>query len=561
MSRIKTIGHVVSEMSMEERNAVLEKLKMQASVSPEPMHQPSEAIPGSGGDSGAAEYRRLPWIKRLFYALMSFFKRKPADEIYSQEKFVKLGRRIQSKTANLFNYEKGLLLHEFYNQLFNLKEAGHLFFSALNSSINNDKGSFYAFLGSLEMSDAHASLQMCQQAVIEKNANAKDFELRNLLNKEMENAMSKIGDANKAAMYKSVRALVCLKELSSFSFEPLLLSFSVSAKKYVCPVDKVKDTLLTLNNILFSLKQPPSMELLQSLFVFYLHEKKEDESFDMDREMRYLLVSAEEAIETIRDFNKKIPLTGILRCAFRDMELQPALVPGGEDWFLAYRDFWKKQSEAAFTEFAEDRREKETQATLEEFFDNAKLYPLENAASEFNPHGFPLPEAFALSFLRTFYDRVFLKQINGVIRPLLLEGEFFKQENKVEFAEAYKVFNKIEEEIAGFDGKLSEAGDYGARYAQASNIANTAAKNKELQALYDESSDEASGLIQRFSVALVSLVNVLGGILNTNAGSKYDTVSNMKKFSNRSAEPFGKSIATSIEQLQKASKMLDSLKT
>jgi hypothetical protein len=187
---------------------------------------------------------------------------------------------------------------------------------------------------------------------------------------------------------------------------------------------------------------------------------------------------------------------------------------------------------------------------------------LENAVSEFNPKGIPAPEAFALSFLLTLHDALLVKEMNIYLRPILIDGEFFKKENRSEFTGAYNDIMKLDEDITQFDAKLAPGGEYGTHYNEArEEISALSIKQRKMRQVLDDISREANGIIIRSRDAMTAIVNILNGILKKEAGSKYDTLINLDKITGKNPEVFIEGMNESIKQFVRALQILREIDT
>jgi hypothetical protein len=475
----------------------------------------------------------------------------------------KLGREINLRSPGLYDYQRSYLLPEFFKLITDLKEGARFFFTALDAGFNRDKGSFYAFLGSLEMGEIHRRLQTetDPSLIAEKSPDASEAELRQTAFRIMEDALAGITDAHRNAMYHNTRSLYCLKELSSFLFDRVIMAFGFepAVSGQVCSINVVREMLNTLNNILFSLRAPPPLPLLESLFIFLLQEKAGEPDFDISREMRSLLGRAENSLVTFRTFNGQVPLTLILRCASRDMTLSPREISGGEDWFLVYREYWKRHIEMLFAEYMRFRRHRDLLNSFRYFLKGANLKILGNVVSDANPEGLPIPEAMSLSFLLTFYSAVYINDINKILRPILIDGEFYKRENRTEFTESYNELIKLEDEIKKFEMNISPSGDYGRRYAQArQDMSSLPVKRRKIQIVLQDASGEAKKIIESARTAVRVMIKVLNGILRKDTEGKYDTLGNISQFSGR-GPAFVNGITESIQKFQKTLQLLDDI--
>jgi hypothetical protein len=377
----------------------------------------------------------------------------------------------------------------------------------------------------------------------------------------MEEILTEITEEERAAMYANVRSLYCLSQLGSFLFDRIIMAFSPdsSVSGMTCSASIIWEPLSNLNNILFSLKEIPPMPLLESLFIFILQEHAGEAGFDINAEIQKLLSRAEKSIVVIREFNRQVPLTLITRCGARNLSLSPKTISGGEDWFAVYREYWRHHIETQFNEYMRERRGRELTNALRDFFKDTELRSLESAASEYNPNGFPLREAAGLSFLLTFYAAVFIPQINGFLRPILIDGEFYRRENRLEFTENYNEIIKLEDVIRKFDAAISVSGDLGKRYFQArGDMSSLPVKRRKIQLVTEEASEEASKIAERIKAAIGGTINILNGILQKDSGGKYETLSNLNQIAGK-GPAFLNGLAGTVQILEKAYRIMENI--
>jgi hypothetical protein len=321
----------------------------------------------------------------------------------------------------------------------------------------------------------------------------------------------------------------------------------------------VNNYLRSLNNILYSMKEPPPMTLLESLFIFILQDQATMPEFNMEDEMKILLSRSQKALEVIRGFNKTAPLNRILRCAEKDMGIVPALISGGEDWFSMYKEYWRHTVEELFNDYIRNHRRRELMSEFAGFFKDAELRPVSGAESEANPSGIPFKGAFCLSFLRTFHSVLFLPQLNLVLRPILIDGEFFKKENLTEFTESYNELFKADELIRCFEGDIASTGNLGKQYAVAkTDMSSLSVKRHKIQLVEDEASEEAKKIIDRLRDAITLMAKVLGGILTKAPDGKFDTLANLADMSGKT-DAFTAGVGATIKTLTKALDLMDKI--
>jgi hypothetical protein len=534
MAEPDTLERLVNGLSLAERHTMLEKLHALSTLPGESLY-PAAAEPAA--EPALEElYARLPWYYRLFYFVLSLFKNRLPRQIFLDSRIAALGRRIDLEYPGYYDSQQNLLLPEFHRLLTTLKADARFFFDALDVSVNRDRGSFFVFLGSLEMAEVHRALEeeTSPEKALARNPQVPDAELRQTVMRIMEEAFAGINEAQRAVMYRNARSLQCLKELSSFLYDRILLAFSSPEGGQTCSIHVVKDMLGSLNNILFSLKEPPSLTLLESLFIFILQEKAGAPGFDLNEALQRLLHRAEGAVGNIRNFNRLLPLTLILKCGNRDMSYNPRQISGGEDWYAVYRDYWKRHINARLNAYMRDRGRRKLRETYKVFFRDAEPLVLKNALSDEEPGGFPIEIAQSLAFLLSFHKLVFAPEINPRLLPIVSDGEFINKENRAEFSGAYNDLAKLGDEIRLFDGKIGSGGVYGERYAQArQDMSSLPVKRRKLQLVLDDALEEGRRIVERGRAAIDSIANAIAGILKSAPGGRYDSLSNLSQMEAR----------------------------
>jgi hypothetical protein len=555
-------NRLASELSVEERTKLLEKLSSQSSMTASKLYEESD-----NNEEFIAEnsYNKLPWYYKIWFSIISFFKSRSPIKLYEDHIMAQLYRNLEDKYPGFYHYQKDLLLFRFQEELCKLRDGSRFFYHVLDASLNRDKGGLMIFLGSLEMPETHKAIiaKTDPEALFSHFSDLKEHGVRQQAIEAMEDAMAGITQEERTKMYHNAQSLFCLKQLSSFLFDRLINAFvhDASINGYICSAASAQDQLITLNNILSSLKTTPPISLLESIFIYVLVEKSDNPDLDIQNEMKRLLVQAETSLQIIRSFNQEVPLTRLLRCISRKPDLTPHNIGGGEDWFAVYKEHWKELVLENFYSFSKTKLEKDLQKSFQFFFKGTNLKVLENIDTGSSSLGIKFKGNYTLSFLLTFHSIVFMGDINNYLRPILTEGEFIKKENRTEFTESYNNLIKLEELIKRFDRSLSPAGDFGKRYEQARNeISSLPVKRRKIQLVQDEAAQTAERIINQARTALGELIKVLEGIQKKSDDDKYDTLSNLSVIAGKGTAFFD-GITESISQFIKALQLMDDIET
>jgi hypothetical protein len=345
-------------------------------------------------------------------------------------------------------------------------------------------------------------------------------------------------ESQREKMYRNVRSLVCLKELSGFLYDRLIAAFQLDTalRGHVCPAAMAKGQLAMLNNILFSLKQVPSLALLSTLFIFSLRETFENGTETLNYELQKLMAQTEKSLVTIRSFNRKVPLTRILRCINKDSSYEPQELPGGEDWFVVFKNYWQEKIEESYDNYLLEVKRAEIDKAFEIFFGESEMITVEN---EYSEDAIPVENALLFSFLLTFYKRIFIPDMNQVLRPILIDGDFAKKENRLDFTESYNELIKMEDAINGLIKKAGPGGDYGTRYKQLkADVVSPVIRYRKLQILSEDASTESFEIAKKAKSALGLMNAVVHGILFPVEGSKYASLTNLSSMLGKANREF-----------------------
>jgi hypothetical protein len=558
MDESQIFGSLVSGLSQTERKNLLEKLSRYASL-------PQEMLYEAESDAGFVPvhqeaYAHLPWYTRMFFVLFGFFQGISPAQFFENRRIARIGKWINQTAPGMYDCQRDLLLPGLHKRLTNLKDAAQFFYKVLDQSINRNKGAFYAFLGSLEMEDIHSRLneKTDPELLINEDFQFSEAELRQIVLSNLEESLALIREDQKNAMYANTRSLHCLKALSTYSFNRLILNFSnKGAQGPICTAGIVKDQLISLQNVLFSLKYAPSMALLESLFVFTIQGHLKDKKTDVAMEMDRLLAQAEKSLGIIHDFNHEVPLTQILRCTSRDLTVIPLDISGGEEWFLVYRDHWKQYVNDRLTQYIQTKGQQKLINSINQFFKRTNITALDYAASTSNPQGFPVKGHLCLSFLLTFYSAVFTEQVNEFLESILLGGIFYNREDRTAFTESYNELMKLEEIIRQFEIRISPMGDFGKRYASAQmDRPVSSLRRHKIISVIDEANQEVFKIVETAGIALEGIINILERILKTAPGGESLVLINMTQLAGK-GNAFTTGLNDSLVQLQETFKLFN----
>lgn len=561
MASTTTFETLALELSPSERSELLGRLQRGFTVSTEPLYDHSLEHHATI-DYGVA-YRELGFFVRLMISVQSLLGHGSKEELV-RTRFVRdISRGVETKFPGLIDSKRRVLNEAFYRELTSMRGAARYFYDILDRTLEKNRPAFYAFFASLELEAVHTELSIETDPYIyaERNSQASESDVRVAITQALDAAISKIGDEERRSLYREVKNLHVLKRLSGFLFDRFLGSFQTNKAglkelSMYAAIEQLGDLVSTLS----SLDQPPSAKLMEAIIGFALNDEVGREGFDLEEAAARELASAERALAVIREFNASVPLEDILRIANDDPNWQCSMCGGGEDWFTIFKSYWKDRVDRRFQRFSAERRvallESEIQALVGKdppgWFVN-----LSESGTDSTP---PLRFAKALRFLEAFYHHAFLGDINKPLKTILLDGEFYKRDNRMDFTDAYNEILQTGDALKRLDARLSPNGELGAAYALAqSEMASTQIKRRKIESAIKAAETESEALLARSGDAMARLNEILKAILSREARGRYDSLSNFSSIDGRANKDFQRSLESAKDKLERAKYLLGEL--
>ncbi len=254
------------------------------------------------------------------------------------------------------------------------------------------------------------------------------------------------------------------------------------------------------------------------------------------------------SIAFIQSFLDQVPLVKIYILITKELNFIPKNIASGEDWFSLYRSFWKTRLDKEVKQFIISCRKKETldQAARVIHKDSVVSLPYYSQASI----GSPVRYEKSLGFLNEFIRRNFALSMYSQLKRILIDGEFYKEQNSEDFSEAFSGCNELESRIDSF---LSEIGP-GSHWArELERIRNEplpeGLRNKKAAAHAGKAEKKAQKLIKDAHSCFHLLVEVVNGILYGEKGGRFDTLSNLGYMGGRDNQDFLKNLARLLDGL------------
>ncbi len=531
MAENSKFDSLVRSLSKAERKDLWEKIHSEEApvVNNSPLRQVQDESP----INYARAYEQLQLVDKIVLFFKVLFTSITREEEMEQLLLTKMGKKIEREHPDLYEHASMQLLSGFRENIAKMKERFQFLREPYSQAFGGMKQDFFAFMVGWRFPEIQQRL--LQDIEPEQVAYEKSLDDPHQVKKEieyrLEDIIESIGHEQRELLYAEARRFNTLYHLVFFSFERILGSFvrSEIKKRYQAPLNEIKDSLGDLSQVLVTLQDPPSEGMIKVLFLFHLQKELETEaSQDIDKRLNDLLRQADQAFNHLRFFNQRVPLVSLIRLARRNLEYVPPEIGGGEDWFVLFKQFWYRRFEIKIKSYIQQQKRKKLIEQAQDFLKTTELPSLQYYGTQLWPdYGNPKYN-HSIRFVRGFVDNHFFGDMHGPLKLLLIDGKFYKEQNREEYNDCYNGMLKVQGEINELEIELSPDGEMGKRIER---IRGETVSRKQLQMKLEKTVEDTDKKIEQMLSRVVDhltlLTHLLGGILYGDVGGRYDTLSNL----------------------------------
>ena len=559
MEDLSLFDHLVRDLDSDERRALL--VRMQDALPSYPL----ELVPETELEAFApeVEIERLGFFRRLRLVVVALFSRRSRAHLLKDQYLHRLGDRIRRDNPTLMDFRAQRFLPGMHEELSRLGECARCFRGLLETALGSERRAFVAFLARGElrqfqfrvMTDTDPAMLWERLHQAEGLRETEERLLREEMLRRFEQLVTAIPEAGKRRLYRDSGALYALHLLADFDFEGLRSAFTQaggSGGGPSCPFPRLMAPLRGLAESLSIVSLPPSPQALYDLILFSRREQFEAESPDLEQNLKEQLALARVALEGIRSFHQRVPLVAILRYVGRDPYYLPRVRGGGEDWFLLYQEFWRRKVHQAYLDFVRSRERRR----LEERCLELMRSPGESAAGvssgeasrgagyhpfsqpeHYHDHKFgadtPVRHSLSVALLQEFVS-VGFPTMQRPLKLIYLNGEFYKEDNRRAFTDAFHFLDSLGGRIAALEQRLGPSGDLRAAI-QAVKDARPSRRQQSvrIREVLARADLDARTLAEEALVQLENLAGLLRGILRGRPGERFDSLANLNRLGGR----------------------------
>lgn len=553
--------NLVSQMSSDERKELLTKMRP-LEADPEVNSLQSVKNPSLPADVTKIDegLRKEAFFYRIILWLRSIFSSTSVEKLYNDDKIMTLYRRINQEYPGLLDYKGKLLLGIFYEKLLDLKKAAD-FFRPYLDDIYKNIGAFYVYLGSFL---APKVTEDMNNDVDPNNFGLErevTVELRTSLLRKMDDIIKGIPSDQRTALYNCASSVEWLYQFSRLPFDRFISSFSSDiTDSQMARFESVSSELNSFAKILCNGKTVPS-EALESIYLYSAKRIIPVESVATDDESRAkeFMDKASSCMMIIHMFVTTVPLRYVNKIVYGNIQWTCEQFSGAEDWFLKYKEHWKKLFDDQWEQWLKAKRKNEMNSQLKANFgiDEIPLLPHRPWADMWGGITFHFENT--AGFLYWFTAKKMLSS-SEPLKTLLLEGQFISNENRQEFADTLNSLDNISASMYNMAQNISPSGQTGMVFEKlAADRMRTIPAQQRIDSLMLEHETNIQNIKNDFCNCARSIRNILGGVFSETKDTRYDGIQNLASIQGNNNANFRAKLMESKNVFESALEILKEL--
>jgi hypothetical protein len=557
MGAESTFDQLASQLSPEERNDLISKINASVTCDQEPVADLSAQHEELDLEK---IFRSLGFFKRLFILIKAFFSSKEWNEIFEDELLQQISRRVERVAPGIINYATGDFEKRLTDKLLILMSAVQVFTLPLKKALGTERNDFIAFIGGMELPLIERKL------VVETNpynaasqlTNPTNHEVKQRIEDHLDDIFENIPNSDRQRMYMDIQSLQLLFRLSSFPLNHVLKLFvsSEGSGTVRCSFPDLRPYLVELTNILFSMTVPPGPIALQAIFMFTDVDEQERED-SSEEYLKKMIRKSNNALSQMRNFVSLVPLIDLMKLISRNLSYVPKKIGGGEDWFVVFRTFWHNRSLKLYDQYILEKKRKLLEEEMKGFVRAESVKSLQYYQSGIGGKEIQVQYPLTLGFIQTFQNSMYEREILPTLKIILINGEFYKKQNREDFTRAVETIEKDSEQIGLMEEQLAVNGEIGKEIEKIKKeMAPLRIRLQEIKEQLKKADIIAEEVVRVTQKNFQLLIDLLKGILYGEVGGRYDTLRNLAYISQKEGESLRQALPKVLANLEVALKLI-----
>ena len=499
------------------------------------------------------KYEKFSLMQKFFVFCKQLFKRIDFTQAVEMTLLDNLNRSLSAPPRPVITFDGLKVTNVFVDQVALLQESLNQLKGFLTSFDGSDEpGEFYFFAfgelfpdTALKFRDSVTLSHFLTEEISDVSV------IRRQLNDEFNQFVTKFPRPIRERLDVVSKDLKACRALYAYPFRnlinKLILNTSVSSV-----ADELKDLAVVFSG--FNVRQ--NCDFFVLLISYNIKKAENRDRFNRKEMMGYL----NSLLNSIYNFRKIIPIEDLAAFALKDTSfLNRSSANSSDDWFFEFRNHVFRYRDRLIDKYSHLIQLNNLTLKMKEIYGLDSFPYLKGYVNEvWSDVNVTVVFEKTLAFCKFFISSQ-MNGISAVVKPMLAEGLFYKQENKTALSNVYNKTRSTLEYINEIEKMFSKNGSIFKNLKAAYSLTDAEILNSNsgfLHNIIDMKEVDISREIQEFIVNLDVLEKLFTGFLYGESSESYDTVSNLKSFKTVNNKEFIKNSKKLIESVREAKTVL-----
>lgn len=499
------------------------------------------------------KYEKFSLMQKFFVFCKQLFKRIDFTQAVEMTLLDNLNRSLSAPPRPVITFDGLKVTNVFVDQVALLQESLNQLKGFLTSFDGSDEpGEFYFFAfgelfpdTALKFRDSVTLSHFLTEEISDVSV------IRRQLNDEFNQFVTKFPRPIRERLDVVSKDLKACRALCAYPFRnlinKLILNTSVSSV-----ADELKDLAVVFSG--FNVRQ--NCDFFVLLISYNIKKAENRDRFNRKEMMGYL----NSLLNSIYNFRKIIPIEDLAAFALKDTSfLNRSSANSSDDWFFEFRNHVFRYRDRLIDKYSHLIQLNNLTLKMKEIYGLDSFPYLKGYVNEvWSDVNVTVVFEKTLAFCKFFISSQ-MNGISAVVKPMLAEGLFYKQENKTALSNVYNKTRSTLEYINEIEKMFSKNGSIFKNLKAACSLTDAEVLNSNsgfLHSIIDMKEVDISREIQEFIVNIDVLEKLFTGFLYGESSESYDTVSNLKSFKTVNNKEFIENSKKLIESVREAKTVL-----
>lgn len=499
------------------------------------------------------KYEKFSLMQKFFVFCKQLFKRIDFTQAVEMTLLDNLNRSLSAPPRPVITFDGLKVTNVFVDQVALLQESLNQLKGFLTSFDGSDEpGEFYFFAfgelfpdTALKFRDSVTLSHFLTEEISDVSV------IRRQLNDEFNQFVTKFPRPIRERLDVVSKDLKACRALCAYPFRnlinKLILNTSVSSV-----ADELKDLAVVFSG--FNVRQ--NCDFFVLLISYNIKKAENRDRFNRKEMMGYL----NSLLNSIYNFRKIIPIEDLAAFALKDTSfLNRSSANSSDDWFFEFRNHVFRYRDRLIDKYSHLIQLNNLTLKMKEIYGLDSFPYLKGYVNEvWSDVNVTVVFEKTLAFCKFFISSQ-MNGISAVVKPMLAEGLFYKQENKTALSNVYNKTRSTLEYINEIEKMFSKNGSIFKNLKAAYSLTDAEVLNSNsgfLHNIIDMKEVDISREIQEFIVNIDVLEKLFTGFLYGESSESYDTVSNLKSFKTVNNKEFIENSKKLIESVREAKTVL-----